>query len=75
MHDSFAVDETRTSQLVIEPGPESREVPCPDPEQIVSFVLGILEGEDVESMIDHVRCCSRCRLAVRIMNDAIETSR
>jgi hypothetical protein len=51
---------------------ESANDPCPQPEQIASFILGLSEHE--EEMIDHLRSCERCRLLVDVVSQAIENA-
>jgi hypothetical protein len=46
--------------------------PCPKPEQIARFILGLSERE--EEMIDHLRSCERCRLLVNAVSEAIENA-
>jgi len=46
---------------------------CPQVDQISSFVLGLLEEEEMNEMIDHVRVCDRCRNFVNVVSEVIET--
>ena len=47
--------------------------PCPTPEQIVAFVLGLIEDQDGRDRVRrHVHACVRCGREVNALSRAIE---
>jgi hypothetical protein len=48
--------------------------PCPDPEAVVVFALGLLSPRDSAALALHLEMCDRCRVEVEALRAALEVS-
>ena len=64
---------TALKSIAAVPSTERKPAPCPEPEQIVGLVLGLIEEEEEKNSVSqHLRTCSRCRSEVYALSRAIE---
>ena len=63
----------RTTCGQVDRSMERGDASCLDPGRIARFVLGLAEEGEANKVIDHVRCCERCRFMVNTVSEVIET--